>query len=188
MENGYSIRPILWQDYVDACTRLEGEIFGDYFAFYWAGIRSEGHNLQAEWFKKIDEAQFKVILGIFYQDDLVGWHYSVQRSEGEILMKDTGILAAHQNKGIYSMLLSKLLVYFESLGFSKVFSYHRSTNNQVIIPKLRAGFFINGLTIDSYGLALELIYAFDPEYRACLKVRSGEIHPRGRTAQLMGLE
>ncbi len=93
-----------------------------------------------------------------------------------------------QNKGIYSRLLHKLLGYFESLGFGKVFSCHCPTNNHVIIPKLRAGFLINGLSFDSYSLALKLIYAFDPEYRDCLKVRSGEIHPKENVAQLMGLE
>lgn len=185
--NGYSVRPMTWEAYLAACERLESRIFGDYFGFQWLRSRDGEQQKSFERLTMFQDALLKVVLGVFYGDQLVGWHYSVQRSNGEILMGDTGILPEHQNRGTYSRLLPELLKHFQSLGFERVVSYHRTTNNQVIVPKLRAGFIINGLTVDEYGLAVELVYAYNAAYRDSLRVRSGEIKPTGRVADLMGL-
>lgn len=187
LPGGYEVHPISWEEYTDACARLEDRIFGDYFAFAWRQERGLETQKLTERFERQEGALLKVILGFFFQDELIGWHYSVQNGADQLVMKDTGILPEHQNKGLYSSMLPRLLRHFQTLGVEKVLSYHRATNNQVIIPKLRAGFFINGLTVDGYGLATELIYAFDEAYRDCLRVRSGEIRPKQPLTSRMGL-
>ncbi|WP_189000230.1 hypothetical protein [Deinococcus roseus] len=183
---GYRIQPITYQEYLDACARIEDRIFGDYFAFRWTDTRTPEQQARIQELGKMPKG-IQVCLGLFFEGELIGWQYSEQLNAQTIVMKDTGWLADHQNKGLYSRLLPELLKLFEALGFEMVLSYHRQTNNQVILPKLKAGFFINGFRVDSYGMNVELIYAFNPDYREALHVRSGYRTPRGRMAELLGL-
>jgi len=186
--NGYSLRSISFQDYLDACKRLEDQIFGEYFKFDLDEALGENGRKKLEALKGNLSTGYQLCLGIFTDSgELVGWQYSVQERGGEIDMKDTGLLPAHQRKGTYTRLLPIVLNIFREKGFTEAVSYHRLTNNGVIVPKLKAGFLINGITTDEFGTAVQLIYPFNDSYRESLKVRSGECRPRGRVAALMGL-
>jgi L-amino acid N-acyltransferase YncA len=187
VDGGYRIQPIPLTQYLKACQRLEKHIFGNYFEFRKHTNQTDAQHRQLKRFQRASGELYEVLLGIYHDHDIIGWHYSAQRNSDEIVMRDTGILPAHQRKGIYSSLLPRLLKHFETAGLTNVVSYHRATNNAVIIPKLKAGFMINGLTVDQYGLAVELIYTFDEDYRNALRVRSGEIRPTGPLAEMMGL-
>ena len=183
---GYRIQPITYQEYLDACARIEDQIFGEYFGFRWQEARTpEQQQRTAELGNRPKGIQ--VCLGLFFEGELIGWHYAEQADEQTVVMKDTGWLPTHQNKGLYSRLLPELLKLFGSMGFELVKSYHRMTNNQVIIPKLRAGFVINGFMVDNYGNNVQLVYTFNPDYLEALHARSGYRTPRGRTAKLLGL-
>jgi hypothetical protein len=60
-------------------------------------------------------------------------------------------------------------------GFKSVLSRHSSTNNAILIPKLRLGFLINGMSIDAAsGDMVHLIYPFDERERQCLEIRGGQ--------------
>jgi GNAT superfamily N-acetyltransferase len=185
--DGYAARPITYDEYLDALARLEGRIFGHYFAFDTIGsLTGEARARLTEW-RAIREELFNFCLGIYHGDELVGWHYSQQTIDGGIKMLDTGMLPEHRGKGLYSRLLPTLIEEFRGLGFDHILSHHRATNNAVIIPKLRVGFVIFGFEMDEYGLAVKLIYPFNPLYRASLDVRSGLMRPEGRVAELLGL-
>ncbi len=186
--NGYHVRSITFQEYLDACVRLEDQIFGEYFGFNLSKALDDASRKKLDALKKNLPNGYQLCLGIFMNDgELVGWQYSVQEKGGEVLMKDTGILPAHQKKGTYKRLLPIVLDIFRAQGFTAAISYHRTTNNGVIVPKLKAGFLINGITTDEYGMAVQLIYPFNDLYRESLQVRSGERRPRGHLASLMGL-
>lgn len=184
--NGYRIQEISHQAYLEACARIEDRIFGEYFAFRWDAARTPEQQARVQQLGQMPVG-IQVCLGLFFEDELVGWHFAQQLDRQTIVMRDTGWLPEHQNKGLYKKLLPELLKLFEALGFELVISYHRMTNNQVIVPKLKAGFFINGMRVDHYGSNVELIYAFNPDYREALHARSGYRTPQGRTAALLGL-
>lgn len=191
LPNGFIIKPITNEEYIDLCQRFEEKIFGQYFAFKFKEVFSEKEKISLARVEKSGtlSSPWSLCLGIFEAcGNFVGWHYSIQLNETSVLMKDTGILPEYQGKKVYSELLKFLIAECSEAGFLYLRSTHRITNNQVIIPKLKAGFVIMGFEVDNNGLGLTLEYQVNPFHRDAIKVRSGELRPKGTLAKLFGLD
>lgn len=174
---GYQARSITLEAYRDACARLEGRIFGDTWGYAFDPPSKPPPPL-GETFQ----------WGLYHGEELIGWHHAHQRDERTVYMADTGLLPEHQGRGLYSRLLPHLLDAFRAAGYTLVTSHHRATNNRVIIPKLRAGFFIQGLDLYEGGLSAALTLSLDPAYREAMHVRSGLKRATGETARRLGLK
>ncbi|EYB69428.1 hypothetical protein DEIPH_ctg008orf0167 [Deinococcus phoenicis] len=174
--DGYEARPISLEAYREACTRLEGRIFGGNWGYAFdPPVKAPpplGESFQ--W-------------GLFHGDDLIGWHHAHQRDERTVYMADTGVLPEHQGKGLYSRLLPHVLAVYRDAGYTLVSSHHRATNNRVLVPKLRAGFFIQGLNLYEGGLNAALTLSLDGTYREAMHVRSGFRPAAGEAARRLGL-
>lgn len=173
---GYSARPIASAEYRAACGRLEDRIFGGNW-LYDFGPPSKAPPPVGEQF----------IYGIFAGPELVGWSYAHQSDERTVYMADTGILPEHQGRGLYTRLLPHLLAVFRAAGYTLVQSHHRATNNRVIVPKLRAGFVVQGLNLYEGGLNVALTLALDGTYRESQHVRSGFRQAGGEAARRLGV-
>lgn len=173
---GYSARPILYAEYRDACKRLEDQIFGGNW-LYDFGPPSKAPPPAGEQF----------VYGIFAGPELVGWSYAHQSDERTVYMADTGILPAHQGRGLYTRLLPHLLDMFRAAGYTLVQSHHRATNNRVLVPKLRAGFVLQGLNLYEGGLKAALTLSLDDAYRMAQHVRSGFKQAQGEAATRLGV-
>ena len=80
-----------------------------------------------------------------------------------------------QNKGIYTKLLPKILDILKGKGFQVVYSRHNASNNQILIPKLKQGFFITGMEVsDQFGTLIHLSYYFNDNRKNIIKFRTGE--------------
>ncbi|MDV6375938.1 GNAT family N-acetyltransferase [Deinococcus arenicola] len=174
--NGYSARPISVQTYRDACARLTGQIFGD-GSLYAFGPDTKAPPPLGETFA----------WGIYAGETLIGWSFSHQKDEHTVYMADTGILPEHQGRGLYTRLLPQMLDTFQTAGYTLVQSHHRATNNAVIIPKLRAGFLIQGLNLYEGGLNVALTLGLNDTYRGAMHVRSGFQAASGEVARRLGL-
>ncbi|WP_034385803.1 GNAT family N-acetyltransferase [Deinococcus sp. YIM 77859] len=173
---GYEARPISLAAYRDACARLEGRIFGGNWGYAF-GPPAKPPPPLGETFQ----------WGLYHDRDLIGWHHAHQRDERTVSMADTGILPEHQGRGLYSRLLPHVLEVYRRAGYTLVQSHHRATNNRVIIPKLRAGFFLQGLNLYEGGLNVALTLSLDETYREAMHVRSGLRQASGETARRLGL-
>ncbi|GAA5533676.1 GNAT family N-acetyltransferase [Deinococcus aluminii] len=174
--DGYEARPISFGAYRDACARLEGRIFGGNW-LYAFGPPAKPPPPLGETFQ----------WGLYHGEDLIGWHHAHQQGERTVYMADTGILPEHQGRGLYSRLLPHVLAVYRQAGYTLVQSHHRATNNRVIIPKLRAGFFLQGLNLYEGGLNVALTLSLDETYRGAMHVRSGFRQAVGETARRLGL-
>lgn len=171
---GYSARPISAQEYEAAYTGLADQIFQT-AVYEWRGE------------PKVPMPPGQMFYyGLYSGNQLIGWHRSRQTDERTVNMSITGILPAHRGKGLYSRLIPPLLAVFREAGFTFVTSQHHLTNNAVIIPKLRAGFVVQGMDITRHGLMLQLIYSFDASYRELLDVRCGFRRPGPEVAARLG--
>ena len=104
-------------------------------------------------------------------------------------MINTGISPAHQNKGIYKHLLPKILDILRNKGFQKVYSRHKATNNQIIIPKLREGFVITNFEIsEKFGVLIHLTYFFNNKRRNLMEYRVGQIRPDKELRKALSLD
>ena len=129
---------------------------------------------------------FRLNLGIFHEQEFIGWSFGVQESAEKYYMVNTGIFPQHQNRGIYSALLPGILEIVKGEGFQIVYSRHVATNNKVLIPKLKAGFVISGVEIsDIFGILVHLSYFFNPLRRKVLDVRAGQAIPDAEVKQYM---
>ena len=75
---------------------------------------------------------FRLNIGIYHQEEFIGWSFGRQESAEKYYMVNTGILPRHQGKGIYSVLLPRILGALQREGFQIVYSRHVATNDQVL--------------------------------------------------------
>lgn len=121
---------------------------------------------------------YQLRLGLFYNTEFVGWCAGHQESAEVYYMRNSAVLPAHRRKGLYSALLSRSVDILTQKGFQKIYSRHSATNNDVIIPKLKAGFVISSIEVsDMFGVLVQLVY-FPKELRRKMMVyRVGDIKP-----------
>ncbi|WP_233218675.1 GNAT family N-acetyltransferase [Deinococcus arcticus] len=173
---GHHARPITLAEYRAACTALEDQIFGGNSLYAFGPPVRSAPPLGESW-----------NWGVYCGDQLIGWHHAHARDERTVYMADTGLLPAHQGQGLYTRLLPHLLSAFQAAGFTLVQSHHRATNNAVLVPKLHAGFFLQGLNAYEGGLNAALTLSLDDTYREAMHVRSGFRAARGEAARRLGL-
>lgn len=95
---------------------------------------------------------YRLRLYILKGNKKIGWFFGAQENFESFYMTNTGILKQYRNRGIYKKLLPVILQILKEKGFQKVTSRHSVTNNNVIVPKLKAGFVISGFEVsDAFG-------------------------------------
>ena len=115
---------------------------------------------------------------VYQGNAFVGWSTGWQETESAYGMFNTGVLPEHQGRGIYTALLQVVIERVRTQGFQVITSRHNATNNQVIVPKLKAGFVITGLELsDGFGTLVKLSYFVNDKRREVLDMRSGLTKP-----------
>jgi hypothetical protein len=134
-------------------------------------------------------APFRLHIGIYHHQEFIGWSFGRQDSAEKYYMVSTAILPPHQGKRIYSALLQRLLGALQREGFQVVYSRHVATHNQILVPKLKAGFVITGIEVsDVFGVLVHLSYFFNPLRRKVLDVRVGQARPDAEVKRYMPFE
>lgn len=109
---------------------------------------------------------------------LIGWTYGWQEGPSGFYMGSSGVLHEYRRKGIYSQMVKTVLELCREKGFSIVHSNHVTTNNAVIIAKLKLGFYVTGMELhDAFGTLLRLSCYLHPERERLIRVRSGLERP-----------
>lgn len=85
-------------------------------------------------------------LGAYDGDELVGWTYGWMEKNAIFYMANSGVLPAYRRRGIYTSLLHAIRAHAVAQGACCIRSRHAILNNPVIIAKLRASFYISGLS------------------------------------------
>lgn len=115
---------------------------------------------------------------IFCKNEPIGWSFGIQKSFEDIYMVNTGILPQYQNQGIYKAVLPIIVTHLKQMGFQRIYSRHKASNNRVIVPKLKAGFVISGMEVDDhFGVLVFLSYYTNEKRRHLLNVRIGMEKP-----------
>ena len=123
--------------------------------------------------------QYKLCLGVLYNEDLIGWTEGWQDSieQDSFFMGASLVVPAFQKRGLYSELVKKVFEITKEDGFQSISSLHVMTNNPVLIAKLKLGFHLNGFEINTrYGALARLIYHHNEIKKRALKFRAGAIN------------
>lgn len=183
------------------CRVMEGEEFHKLWQpeaelmFHESQLMYHSHVLYSEEenekLKKLQEAYsdiFRLRLGVFYQDEFVAWSWGYQENRELYYMCNSGVKSEHRRKGIYAFLLQENIRLLKDKGFQRIYSRHTTTNNQVIIPKLKAGFFVSGMELnDHFGSLVHLTYYVHPVRRKVMDFRAGQIRPDAQIKELFDL-
>lgn len=118
---------------------------------------------------------YRLQIGIYHNDDFVGWTTGWQRDGRSYYMANTGILPAHQGNGIYTALLPIIIAELRDKGFQTIYSRHHPGNSTVLVPKLKVGFVITSFELSAmFGLLVHLSYFTNPVHRKVIDFRAGE--------------
>lgn len=113
---------------------------------------------------KIERVQIRLV--VFKGDEVVGWHHGYEKEPEVYYMQNSAVLEKYRNQGIYSKLLDVALERIKAEGFQVVTSTHNPHNAAVLIPKLKKGFFISGMTLhERFRTLIELKFIFNEERR-----------------------
>jgi ribosomal protein S18 acetylase RimI-like enzyme len=174
----YTIREMNKAELMPFFSAHRADIFENTLDFDVHAALSEGEKSALKTLAQNSGTPYTLHLGIFLKGELVGWSYGWQESAEKYYMCNTGILKEHRRKGIYTALLPEVLKILKAQGFQVAYSRHAATNNDVIIPKLRAGFVISGMEIsDKFGTLVHLSYFFNDVRRRAMDFRSGQAAP-----------
>lgn len=117
---------------------------------------------------------YKLYIGIYDGEKLIGFHWGFQDGLSYYMAR-TGLLPAYQNQGLYQAFLANLIDHLKGVGFTALYSKHIMTHNQIIVPKLKAGFVINKFELSEYfGVLVNLSYFFDEKRKEMLNYRAGK--------------
>ena len=119
-------------------------------------------------------------------DDIIGWSYGIQRTNTDFYMVNSAVFPDYRRKGIYTAMLKIAVDKIQEFGFQRIFSCHKMSNNQVIIPKLKFGFVISGMEItDVFGALVQLSYYTNHTRRDLFDIRVGMRKPTEEDLKLI---
>lgn len=120
-------------------------------------------------------APLELCFGVFQGENFAGWHVGNQLRAAEFYMRNSAVLPEYRGRGLYSSMLRIVLNHLLDLGFQEISSRHNTTNNAVIVPKLKQGFVITAMeTTDVFGTLVHLRYFANERRRALLDYRVGK--------------
>ncbi|NEX63485.1 GNAT family N-acetyltransferase [Noviherbaspirillum galbum] len=115
-------------------------------------------------------------VGAFDGDTLVGWSMGWYERGGAFYVANSAVLPAHRRRGVYSRLARAVLDEAAARGCHTVYSRHLSTNNPVLIAKLRLGFVITGMEFsEELGSLVRMSFFLTPERARLHAERSGPV-------------
>lgn len=185
----YTYAPLSSQAFAPLFNRFRPAVFGQTLQYQPEEVYSPEEVVSLRRLQQQLSNRYRLRLGVFHKEaGFVGWTVGWQRDGDVYYMANSGILPAHQNKGIYTHLLAVLLDIVRAEGFQIIESRHTASNNRVLIPKLKAGFVISGFEVsDQFGTLVWLRYFFNPTRRRMIDVRTGEQMPDAELRRLLGL-
>lgn len=124
---------------------------------------------------------------IFKDDEFCGWFTGDQYSSDTFYMRNSAILPGHRRKGLYTALMYAVMEKVKEMGFQIILSRHTTVNNDIIIPKLKAGFVITALEVsDRFGTLVHLSYFFNETRRQIIEFRAGDRKPDAKIKEALG--
>lgn len=133
-----------------------------------------------------DEAFLYFIVKL--KDTIVARSFSNQISLETIMMCMSYVKKDYRGKGLYKLMLEATINRAKEIGYRKIQSYHNTTNNDIIIPKLKAGFVFTGMKINAgYGTLAELTYFFNEDEKDAVDFRTGYRRPSSKVSEIFKL-
>ena len=189
LPEGYEIRPMSGEEFGPLWTQQAQVMFdATQLIFHPYDTCSDADMAKNAALKKRLTEILRLRFGLFHKNQFVGWSWGFQETPETFYMCNSGVLPEHRRKGLYTALMQTVVGAATEAGFQRIYSRHTSTNNAVIIPKLKAGFFITNLEVaDTFGVLVHLSYFPSEIRRKVLNFRAGQIRPDDELRKVLKL-
>jgi ribosomal protein S18 acetylase RimI-like enzyme len=152
-------------------------------------ILSEEEKSQLKILHKNTIHLIRLNLGIFRGEEFCGWFTGGQHDFETFYMRNSAILPEFRRRGLYTVLMLEVIKRVKDLGFQIILSRHSTTNNSIIIPKLKAGFIISAIEVsERFGTLVHLRYFFNQTRKKVMVFRSGDLKPDNQLKDAMGMK
>ena len=189
MKYKYTIKKLAEEEFLPFFDKHKHAVFEDVHSFSLQDLLSDKEQEKLKALEENMGQPYKLFLGAFDEDnELVGWTWGQQEGKSTFYMVNSAVLEGHRCKGVYSALVRECIDQLAEKGFQIIYSRHCSTNNAVIIPKLKAGFIISKMEVDDrYGVLIHLHYYTNEDRRRIMDYRSGQLFPDEKMKKLFKL-
>jgi len=189
MMNDYSIRELTDEQFGPLFSQHVGAVFESVHDYSFDDLLDDTERVHIDRLSRRLGSPWTLRLGAFDREDrFVGWTWGRQESRHAFYMVNSGVLAGHRRRGLYTALIDRCVSAAFDEGFQLVYSRHCATNNAVIIPKLKAGFVISTLGIDDrHGVLVHLHRYANADRHRIMDYRSGQRGPDAGIRKLFGL-
>jgi ribosomal protein S18 acetylase RimI-like enzyme len=179
MNQDYTIRKMTADDFRPLWNIHRDTIFSEDHSYRFWDLMDEKELEKTNELRKHVSNKIEIRLGLFdSKDKFIGWCWGFQENATTFYMCNSAILPEYRRKGLYTRLLNQMVEELTELGFQLIFSRHCATNNDVIIPKLKAGFLISKMELDDvFGVLIHLHYYPNKKRRKIMDYRSGQLAP-----------
>lgn len=163
-------------------TQLVDRVFFEEFpSIDYKALATEAELLRENELKQRLRGRYFLRIGAFHQGRLIGWTVGWQDTDNLFYMANSAVLPEHRRKGVYQQLLKGVLQITKEDGFQALYSRHLAGNNNVIIPKLKAGFVLSGMEVlEAFGTLVRMTYYHSDLRRDCYDFRVGLKKPSAR--------
>lgn len=89
-------------------------------------------------------------------------------------MINTALYKQYRNNGVYQAFLKEIILFLKEKGYQLISSKHHASNNAVLVPKLKTGFYIKALEIDiNFGTMVRLVFFVNDRAKNIYFYRTG---------------
>lgn len=179
LPEGYSIRHVSTEEFRSKIGDLQRKVFDEKeLILRPQDVLSEREKDQLRLLGNGFKTEFRYNSLVLFKGEVVGWSWGYQDSADSVYMTNSAVLPEHRGRSLYSRILDITMDHLKEKGFQRIWSRHNTTNNNVIIPKLKRGFVITGTELsDVFGSLLHLTYFTNPLRRKVLDFRAGSLRP-----------
>jgi hypothetical protein len=178
LKNGYEIREMQHESFGPLIEKHHKHVFQETIQFDWREHAPQKDTEVTSELAKNMGKPYRLRLGVFLNEDFVGWSFGDQQTGESYYMRNSAVLETHRKKGLYSELLKANIEILSAKGFQVIYSSHIATNNAIIIPKLKAGFVITSMEVEErFGTRVKLSYFTSALTRKVINFRVGLNRP-----------
>ena len=124
--------------------------------------------------RKDNDLRYRLSLVAYKNGDPVGWHYGYATDAESYYMQNSAVIESERKQGYYGALLDAVIEKIGLEGFQVITSTHHSNNAPILIPKLKKGFVISGVTFhERFRFLLEMKYFYNAERRKAYNQKLG---------------
>jgi len=188
LKEGYEIRLMSGPEFGPLFNEYRQKLFAEDLMFQPSDACSPDELEKVDLLRKNFKDIVRIRLGLYFENHFVGWSWGYQQDVETFYMCNSAVFPEHRRKGLYTALLERIMKEAMDLGFQRLVSRHNTTNNAVIIPKLKAGFVITQLEVSEiFGTLVHLCFYPNDARNKVMKFRSGQMRPDAEINRLLKL-